>query len=247
MNFKSREHLETYLDNLKIIGMGSQGVCYYNPYDNSVYKIFHQFFDEDDDIEYHVTYEEKEILRFSDVKNNTFIWPISVIRVKDEVVGYKTLYIKAKSLYQCNPLNVNLDRLSSSIQTAKSDIDIISKERILTYDMMYNILYNDKFYIIDHDDYAYSDKDSLWIRKINYENFGMELYYFLIDGLFQDFVNNSKILSELYKHKQEDVLIFLKELRRSLSEMVDKGITTLGEASKYCDQKVYRRKYQRGI
>jgi len=247
MNFKSREHLETFLDNLKIIGMGSQGVCYYNPYDNSVYKIFHQFFDEDDDIEYHVTYEEKEILRFSDVKNNTFVWPISVIRVKDEVVGYKTPYIKAKSLYQCNPMNVNLDSLFESILKARSDLDTISNHHILTYDMMYNVLYGNKFYIIDHDEYSYSDKDSLWIRKNNYENFDMEIYYFLVDGLFQDFVDSNKLLRELYKDKKDDVLIFLNQLRYSLSEMVDKEITTLQDASKCCDQKVYRRKYQRGI
>lgn len=247
MNFKSREHLETFLDNLKIIGMGSQGICYYNQYDNFVYKIFHQFFDENEDIEYHVTYREKEILRFSDVKNNTFIWPISVIRVKDEIVGYKTPYINTKSLYECNPMSVNLDKLQESIIKARTDIDIISNHHILTYDMMYNVLYGNKFYIIDHDEYSYSDKDSLWIRKSNYENFDMEIYYFLVDGLFQGFVDSNKLLSELYKDKKDDVLIFLNQLRYSLSEMVDKEITTLQDASKYCDRKVYRRKYQRGI
>jgi len=112
---------------------------------------------------------------------------------------------------------------------------------------MYNILYGNKFYIIDHDEYSYSDKDSLWIRKNNYENFDMEVYYFLVDGLFQGFVNSNKLLSELYKDKKDDVLIFLNQLRYSLSEMVDKEITTLQDAAKYCNQRVYRRKYQRGI
>ena len=247
MVFKDKRQLILFLKSLKMIGSGTQGVCYYNPKNNKVYKIFHQFFDEDDDIEYHVFYEEKVLLRFSNIRNNTFIWANDIISVNGEVVGYIVPYVNANNLYKCNPLTVDLDGLVSSIIGARGDLDIISNHHILTYDMMYNVLYGDKFYIIDHDDYVYSDKDSTLIRRLNYENFDMEIYYFLVDGLFQKFVNENKILSELYYDKREDVLLFLKLFRTLLSEMVGREIMTLGEASKYIDQKVLIRKYERDL
>ena len=83
------------------------------------------------------------------------------------------------------------------------------------------------------------------IRKNNYENFDMEIYYFLVDGFFQKFVNENKMLNELYSDKKEDVLFFLKLFRNLLSEMVGKEIITLGEASKYIDRKALIRKYER--
>lgn len=247
MEFKTKKQLMLFLKTLKIIGMGSQGVCYYNSKDKYVYKLFHQFFDDDGDIEYHVTYEEKEILRFSDIKNETFIWSRDVISVNGEIVGYKVPYLKADNLYKCNPLRFNLDKLQESVIVARNDIGIISERHVLTYDMMYNILYGNKFFVIDHDEYSYSDKDSSVIRRINYENFDMEIYYFLVDGLFQKFVNDNKMLSELYSDKKEDVLFFLKLFRNLLSEMVGKEIVTLGEASKYIDKKVISCHYQRKL
>ena len=222
MEFKNKRQLDLFLKGLRTVGMGSQGVCYYNPKDKNVYKIFHQFFDEDDDIEYHVTYDERVLLRFSDIKNDTFVWASDVICVNGEIVGYIVPYIKANNLYKCNPLSVNLNNLQKSIINARSDLDVISEHHVSTYDMMYNILYGDKFYVIDHDEYSYSDKDTSAIRRINYENFDMEIYYFLVDGFFQKFVNENKILNELYSDKKEDVLFFLKLFRNLLSEWLVK-------------------------
>ena len=40
MEFVSREHFDTYLRGLKYLGQGSQGACYLNTKNNTVYKVF---------------------------------------------------------------------------------------------------------------------------------------------------------------------------------------------------------------
>jgi len=249
MNFKTDMELFLFLNNLKEIGFGSQGICYYNPKDKNVYKIFHQFFDNENEPDFIVNYTERDILKFSKILNNTFIWPNDIITVDNEIVGYKSKYISGKSLYRINPLFIDLDNLSKSISWAKKDIDIISDNRVVTYDMMYNILYNKNFYIIDHDDYTFlkPDMDLENNKKTNQNNFDMELYYFLVDGFFDDFVNKSKDLKELYQSKDIDVLVFLKLLRKYLSEIVGKKIVFLNDAKKCINKSVRVKKYQRQL
>lgn len=247
MKFKSKEELLLFLRSLKELGFGSQGICYYNLKDKKVYKIFHQFFDDDDD-EYIVCYREDEILRFSHIENKTFIWPCNAIFVNGEVVGYTTPYINAQSLYKINPLVVNLDTFNSSIIAVKKDIDLISEQKVVTMDMMYNMLYNKSFSIIDVDDYTYLKDDSIDLnKKTNHNNFDMEIYYFLVDGIFENFVNSHSDLKELYSTKKEDVLIFLKLFRKYLSELVGREITSLNEARKYLNKRLIMHKYQREL
>ena len=248
MVFNSKKELVLFLRNLKEIGFGSQGVCYYNPRDKKIYKIYHQFFDKDLDPDYFVHYTESEIMRFSHINNNTFIWPEDTIILNGEVVGYITQYVNAKSLYKINPLTVNLDTFYDAIINAKKDIDLISNYKVVTMDMMYNVLYNNSFSIIDADDYYYldDDKDIEINRQINHNNFNMEIYYFLVDGIFENFVNANKELRELYGSKKEDVLIFLKLFRQYLSEMVGNEITSLKETRAYADKLLVVNRYQRG-
>ena len=47
MEFVSREHFDTYLRGLKYLGQGSQGSCYLNTKNNTVYKVFNDYFDEE--------------------------------------------------------------------------------------------------------------------------------------------------------------------------------------------------------
>ena len=245
MEFKSREHLLGFLSNLEDCGLGSQGVCYYNPYDNNVYKIYHQFFDDIVDEDFIVEYKQEDILRFSDIKNSTFIWPNDVVRVKDEVVGFKSKFVKARPLHKMNPLLINLDKFKKSIENARKDIDIISDRNVLTYDVMYNILYGDKFYVVDQDEYTFTDGDKAELKNYNKANFDIELYYFLVDGVFQQFVDDNKVLKEMYDGKEAGILEFLKLFRKSLSENVGRDITRLNDAISCVDNKQGVTRYQR--
>lgn len=68
---------------------------------------------------------------------------------------------------------------------------------------------------------------------------------FLIESYFDEFVENDNELSQLYKDRNEDVLVFLQLLRKKLSNMADKKISTLGEAKKCLNKNKHEPKYFR--
>lgn len=244
MEFKNKKMLLTFLNNnCYELDRGSQGIAYYNMEDDNVIKIFYEFFDDEKVDEY----EGKQILAFSNISNDTFIWADDIICVAGNLVGYKTPYIRAKSLYKQDPLNINLDHFINDLKRAKSDIELISKNNVLTFDIMYNTLYGKKISIIDHVDYSLSDMDYKLLYQHNINNFVLEIYFFLVDGYFDEFVNDYKDLKELYNSKQEDILIFLKLFRQYLSEYIGKRIITLKDAQQCLNKKEHVLLYQRDI
>ncbi len=80
------------------------------------------------------------------------------------------------------------------------------------------------------------DIDPSLIFDINKERFDYVIYNFLIDNYFYEFVNGYKILRNMYKDKNTDVIIFIKILRKYLSEYVGYEITKLGDAKKCIDK-----------
>lgn len=231
MNFKNKEHLLIFLRMLgKEIGMGSQGLVYLDEKKGKVYKIFHQFFD-DYDADCYITYDIEQIKKFSNVANQTFVWSEDVIYVNNEVVGSVSKYVKGKNLYMIDPLQINLNRFINGIEMVQKDIKTISKHGILTYDIMYNTLYNNgKFYIVDHDEYSYSYENPVALMEKNFDNFNLEIMFFLIDNYFDEFISNSKILTSMYGEKGIDIIVFIKELKKLLSEYVGNEINYLKQA-----------------
>jgi len=230
MHFRSRDDLMKFLFRLEEIGHGAQGVCYYNKKNKRVYKIFHQFF-ECYMRDFCVNYEEEEILKFKDAVNDTFIFADEVIYVADEVVGYITDYYNGRSLYEINPLFISLDKFSEDVKKVKLSMEQISNLGIMTYDLMYNVLYGKKgIKIIDTLDYSFSSLDSDEILKINNDNFNDEIFYFLVDGFFDDFIASNKILSEMYSSKDIDIVSFISLLRSKLSEYLGRNIVKLFDA-----------------
>lgn len=233
MVFNTKESFLTFLHYFKKIGIGGDGICYLNKRENKVYKVFHQFFDELDFpcSENHIIYQRDEILKFSHVQANGFIFPSDVIIVNGEIVGFITDFINAKSLYKQNPLDIHLDEFVKAIIEIKKSIKEISENGILTYDVMYNILYKNFFYIIDPDAYTFSDLSSEELEKKNNYNFNQELFFFLIEGYFDEFINKIKVLKNMYQDKESDILIFTKLLREKLSEITGTNITYLKDAN----------------
>lgn len=212
---------------------GSQGECF--RIGNKVYKIFIQYIEDDD--YYESDYNKDDILRFSHIKNGTYIWPQDVITVGDVVVGYTMDFVKAKSLFKINPLVVSLNKLESSIMKTMNDVKIISDNGVSTYDVCYNIMYGiNGFKIIDTMEYSSSniDKDKLFSH--NSDMFSYEVKLFLVDGYFDKIIKDSKLLQEMYKSSDVNTLEFLKEFRKRLSEIEEMDILRLGDAKKsiYC-------------
>jgi len=229
--FKNKEHLLVFLKGVSPeIGSGSQGVVYYDKRKGCVYKIFHQFFDEYDPDE-HIVYDKKEINKFANIDNKTFVWSTDVICVGDEIVGTVSKYARGKNLYKIDPLSINLDKFVEGIGKVQKDIDIISRNGVLTYDVMYNVLYeNGKFCIVDHDEYNYSDENSYELVRKNNDNFNYEIMLFLIDNYFDEFISNYRYLRSMYSEKGVNIIHFIMEFRRELSEYVGEDIKYLRSA-----------------
>lgn len=238
MEFLSREHFDTYLRGLEYLGQGSQGVCYLNTRNNTVYKVFNDYFDEED-----AGYTKDFLLRFSNIKNSTFIWPNNVIKVSGTIVGYTMPYRRAMNLCNINPLLVNLDKLEEATVKTEKDVKILTDNGIRLYDVRYNILYtNGKMYVIDTLDYGN--------RKVSYEENRMaiddELMLFLVDNYFDDFIANDKLLNAMYREFEVRGVDFLKAFRNKLSEYAGKYITNLNEV-KHLVRKNNSHIYQRGV
>lgn len=208
---------------------GSQGECY--KIGNKVYKIFIQFIDEDDDEI--ITYNKDDILQFSSIVNNTYIFPTDIILVGDVVVGYITDYVDAKSLYKTDPLDVQLDRFEKSLDEVTDDIQIISDNGVLSYDVAYNILYGSfGFKIVDTIEYSRTDIDSGELFRKNRDRFNYEIRLFLIDGYFDKFVKSDSSLYSMCYDPDVNIAMFLKEFRKKLSEIEGYEIAKLRDAKK---------------
>lgn len=238
MNFINREHFNIFLKNLKPLGIGSQGMCFLDEKHKIVYKVFHEYFDYEKS-----NYKEEEILRFSHIDNKTFIWPSDVINVSGEIIGYTMPYVRSKSLYERNPLLINLDSLETAIQESTKDIKLLTDNKVAMYDVMYNILYrNGKIAIIDTMEYGTSEEISL---DKNMLPFNYELKLFLVDNYFNNFITSSRLLNEMYT-SNANCLEFLKQFRTSLSNYLEEPITTLNQA-KMLIRKNPKPKYIRSI
>ena len=248
MVFKRKEDLMLYLNKLTYIGFGSQAVVYLDKKSGNIFKVFHLFFEEPVD-EYFYEITSTELLRFSHIKNNTFIWPNSVIMVENKIVGYIRKYVNNKPLCEINPLNISLDRFSNFITDIQNDIEIISESGIKTYDMMYNVLYgNNGFKVIDHEEYVFSDKPVEELIRVNNDSLNYEIMYFLVDCYFNEFVNDYKLLKDMYNKPGIDILEIIKLFRNYLSEYVGNDIKRLRDAKVCINKNKNRvRKYERNL
>lgn len=254
MKYDTRDEFLLYINLMekfgvwKEIGVGSQGICYVNVNNNQVYKIFHQFFDREDGfLEFFHNYTKEEILRFSNIVNDTFVWVKDVIVVENEIVGYVSDYVNAKSLYKIDPLTVDLNHFSNSVNKVENDLRIISNNGVATYDMAYNTLYGKNgIFVIDHDDYSYANIDSEKLFRRNCDNFNYEVMLFLIDNYFDDFIANYKELREMYNSKGINISEFIMLFRKYLSEYVGEEIVKLKDAYKCLNKrKNNENKYER--
>ena len=238
MNFNDKIELSEFLKRpqIKFLDSGSCGQCFYDIISKKVYKIFNDFFDE----EYFSNYTSKNILRFSNIINNTYIWPIEVMTVDSKVFGYTIPYIKGIDLYKVNPLNVNLFKLVNDLDRVYQDNVIISKHGIITYDVMYNILYGKNgINVIDTDEYNfnYFNRSYDAILKNNNRNINYAFKVFLIENFFDEFINEFSELREMYEDLDVKSTIFILNFQKKLSEYINSEVIFLIDALKLKNKK----------
>lgn len=225
VSFNNKNNFDLYLKRLFFLGMGSQGICYLDKKNKVVYKIFHGYFDDEDE-----GYTADDILKFSGIRNNTFIWPSDVVYANGRIIGYIMPYVSSVNLCDTDLLSTNLNLLEKAIDKSYCDIEILTKNNVCLYDVMYNILYsNGKINVIDSMEYNFGNAS----LKENMAAFDAEIRYFLVDNYFDEFVNNDILLREMYHDKKNVTsLEFLRMFRNKLSEYIGTDIDKLEKAKK---------------
>ena len=225
VSFNNKNNFDLYLKRLFFLGMGSQGICYLDKKNKIVYKIFHGYFDDEDE-----GYTADDILKFSGIRNNTFIWPSDVVYANGRIIGYTMPYVSSVNLCNTDLLSTNLNLLEKAIDKSYCDIEILTKNNVCLYDVMYNILYsNGKINVIDSMEYNFGNAS----LKENMAAFDAEIRYFLVDNYFDEFVNNDILLREMYHDKKNVTsLEFLRMFRNKLSEYIGTDIDKLEKAKK---------------
>ncbi len=225
VSFNNKNNFDLYLKRLFFLGMGSQGICYLDKKNKIVYKIFHGYFDDEDE-----GYTADDILKFSGIRNNTFIWPSDVVYANGRIIGYTMPYVSSVNLCNTDLLSTNLNLLEKAIDKSYCDIEILTKNNVCLYDVMYNILYsNGKINVIDSMEYNFGNAS----LKENMAAFDAEIRYFLVDNYFDEFVNNDILLREMYHDKKNVTsLEFLRIFRNKLSEYIGTDIDKLEKAKK---------------
>ena len=200
-------------------------MCYLDKKNKIVYKIFHGYFDDEDE-----GYTADDILKFSGIRNNTFIWPSEVVYANGRIIGYTMPYVSSVNLCNTDLLSTNLNLLEKAIDKSYCDIEILTKNNVCLYDVMYNILYsNGKINVIDSMEYNFGNAS----LKENMAAFDAEIRYFLVDNYFDEFVNNDILLREMYHDKKNVTsLEFLRMFRNKLSEYIGTDIDKLEKAKK---------------
>ena len=207
MVIKDKEEFLLYLNSLRFLGLGSEGIAYYDKRQTFVLKIYHDCFsDEFKECKY-IT--KDEVLKFSEIVNKTFIFPQEEIIYDDYVIGYVTSYQKGKTIDEINPLRINFQDFINSALKVDDDIKILSENNILTFDVLYNTMYGGKkISVIDPTEYCFSRYSHEKLLDVNRKNFNTGIILFLIDSYFDEFVSNNKELNELYRDKKQNIKYF---------------------------------------
>ena len=192
----------------------------------------------------------RTITIFLGKENATFIFPKEEVRVDGKLVGYISNYVPASSLYKVDFRYVNLNTFLRKIKVALKDIELLTKEGIAIYDIMYNILLGKKgIYVIDTDDYRYSGKEEKDLYRSNVKGFNLEIMYFLVNGYFEEVVKSNRRLKAMYNSHGIDMSIvtFIEELKEYLSTLMGYEVKQLSQAKKLVNKKEHAIRYQREL
>lgn len=245
MKFNNNLLFDNYLKECKELGFGSQGIVYLDKEKQLAIKVYHQYFDkyEDDYI-----WKKEDILKFNGFQNNTYIFPIEVLSVNDEIIGEISKYVKGTNLDKINPLTINIDSFINAVNNCLNDIKKISEHQIISYDTAYNTMYNGKgIHIIDTTEYSITDLPPDKILKTNQDNFNITIMNFLIDSYFDEFIESNKLLKEMYMSKNINILDFLNIYKTKLSETIGYEIKEMKEATTCLNKKTRKPKYIRTL
>lgn len=127
MIFNDKNSFIRYIKSLDELGFGSQGITYHDFNSGKSIKVFHEFFENEEVDQY--WWQVRDILKFGDFTNETYVFPEQMIMVEGRLVGYISRFVNGKVISTIDPLKVNLDKLIKASAYAIKDIRIISQKK----------------------------------------------------------------------------------------------------------------------
>lgn len=239
MYFKNEKDFNIFLNDINFIklGKGSQGECFYDSKSGNVYKRLNWYEDEVSG------YSSEELLKFRDINTKSFYFPQDVILIDDKISGIVTKYASGRNLFDYSLFYIDLEKFIEDIGVVYDSIDKISYNGIASYDVAYNIVYCSQsgFGIIDTLEYSQTNRDIADLIVHNRYKFNYAIRKFLIDGTFNDFINDNYELMKLYSNKNISMIEFLSVFKCYLSVLSGKRVNQLADVYEYANKKkIYR-------
>ena len=139
----------------QLIGEGAEGKCYLSNVDGYVYKVITN---KNFDGQSIVNYDIKKVITIDDIELKQYILPEELYVVDNELVGYKTRYIKEKNIFDESNSYEILKKLYELKEKVLIDAyyrilketEMLSRKQIKICDLTYNLLFTgDQYYGID--------------------------------------------------------------------------------------------------
>lgn len=134
-----------YLTKLKLtsIGRGSEGVAFLTS-DGKVLKTFNGVFKPK------ISEEEKnEIIMAQDFNVSSYLFPEQLLILNGLIIGYISKYFPGNIIKFSAPYNgrideIDVDNLLKAYHKMVKDTKIISKDKVMIYDLAFNLLFNNQ-------------------------------------------------------------------------------------------------------
>ena len=225
--FQNEEHLNCFIRNLQLIGLGSEGNCYRLNKDTVFKYLCGPNYEQRD---------KKEILQFKDINIPNYVFVQNITYLKNEIVGVLMQYINGENLENHNLYRLRIINLIKILDDLMIATKKLSDLGISVFDVCpVNVMYsNARLYLIDTMDYSMVDTDSKILFKENMSTIIRNIHNKIFPSKVIKFIS---LIPELKDFKQDRELLsnpsyFLKILLKELNSYIECEVKTLEEASK---------------
>lgn len=177
-NFKSNKELTTFIIGKKItlLNRVTEGICFLGE-DNKVYKMLGK------DIIKNDNYKVEEVITEDDIKLKSFAFPQELFVLDEKLVGYSSENIPNDKFGTIN-LNIasiakmDFEKFSNAYKVMQEDVDILSRNNILMFDLPFNIIYDGNRFV---------GIDTCGYKKVDYDptDKNNESFNYAIEGIFR--------------------------------------------------------------
>lgn len=225
--FQNEEHLNCFIRNLQLIGLGSEGNCYRLNKETVFKYLCGPNYEQRD---------KEEILQFKDINIPNYVFVQNIAYLKNEIVGVLMQYINGENLEIHNLYRLRIINLIKMFDDLIEATKKLSDLGISVFDVCpVNVIYSStRLYLIDTMDYSRVDIDSEILFKENMSTIMRNIHNKIFPSKVIKFISS---IPELKDFKQDKELLsnpsyFLKILLEELNGYIECEVETLEEASK---------------